>query len=97
MPYIKCPATGCTNKISSADPYEGTLQCDHCAAIVRVVVRNGKVIDARLRKLDFEVPSDVPSDLRNLLCQAVACFEAGSPAATVVLSGLFIEGLLRTK
>ncbi|HJP95203.1 MAG TPA: DUF4145 domain-containing protein [Pyrinomonadaceae bacterium] len=31
------------------------------------------------------------------MCQAVACFEAGSPAATVVLAGLFIEGLLRTK
>ena len=64
---------------------------------VRVSVRNGRVADAKLRKLDFEVPPEVPSDLRNLLCQAVECFEAGSPAATVVLAGLFIEGLLRTK
>lgn len=97
MPYVRCPTKGCTNKILSPDHYEGTLQCDYCAAIVRVLICNGRVVDARLRKLDFEIPSEMPSDLRNLLCQAVACFEAGSPAATVVLAGLFIEGLLRTK
>ena len=97
MPYVRCPSEGCINKISSPDEYEGTIQCDHCASVVRVSVRNGRVVDARLRKLDFEVPPEVPPDLRNVLCQAVACFEAGSPAATVVLAGLFIEGLLSTR
>ncbi len=97
MTYVRCPVKGCVSRFASPDNYEGTLQCDSCSAIVRVVVRDGRVVDARPRKLDFEVPSDVPQDLRDLLCQAVACFEAGSPAATVVLAGLFIEGLLTTK
>jgi hypothetical protein len=94
MSMIKCPAKGCTNRISCDDDYDGTIQCDNCATVVRVITRKGKVVDAKIRKLDFEIPSNVSSDLRNVLCQAVACFEAGSPAATVVLCGLFMEGLL---
>jgi len=97
MAYVRCPTKGCVNKFYSPDNYEGTLQCDSCSSVVRVTVREGRVVDAKLRKLDFEVPPGVPADLRDLLCQAVACFDAGSPAATVVLAGLFIEGLLVTK
>jgi hypothetical protein len=97
MAYVRCPARGCHNKFASPENYAGTLQCDSCSTVVRVVVKEGRVVDAQLRKLDFEVPGDVPPDLRNILSQAVACFEAGSPAAAIVLAGLFIEGLLKTK
>lgn len=97
MARVRCPATGCRNSIVCPDECEGTLQCDSCAAVVRISVHEGRVLDAKLRKLDFEIPPGLSGDLRSLLCQAVACFEAGSPAATVVLAGLFIEGLLATR
>jgi hypothetical protein len=97
MAFIRCPAEKCNNRIPCQDQYDGTIQCDNCAAVVRVSVRDGAVVDAKLRKLDFEIPLGISDDLRYLLSQAVACYEAGSPAATVVLAGLFIEGLLATK
>ena len=94
MPLVTCPSEQCKHPISCPDEYEGTIQCDLCSAIVRVVVCKGRVIDAKVRGLDFHVPEGLPPELRQLLCQAVSCFDAGSPAATVVLAGLFMEGLL---
>jgi hypothetical protein len=70
------------------------MQCDHCAGIARLLVRKGIAVDVAVRGLDFQVPKGLPPELQKLLNQAVACFDAGSPAATVVLAGLFIEGLL---
>src|SRR2546428_2182288 len=97
MARVRCPAQGCLSALPCTDEYEGTIQCDKCATILRVSVREGAVTDAKIRKLDFEIPVGIPENLRYLLCQAIDCFEAGSPAATVVLAGLFIEGLLITK
>jgi hypothetical protein len=94
MAFVRCPTNGCPGNIACPDDYDGTMQCDHCAAIARVLVRKGRTIDAKVRGLDFQIPDGLPAELRPLLSQAVACFDAGSPAATVVLAGLFIEGLL---
>lgn len=94
MARARCPVEGCANSLACPDEYDGTIQCDKCATVLRVSTRAGAVTDAKVRKLDFEIPTGIPADLRYLLCQAIACFEAGSPAATVVLAGLFIEGLL---
>lgn len=91
---VKCPAKGCKGMISSPEDYEGTLQCQHCAGIARLVVKKGKPIDVSVRGFSFQVPEGLPPELYKLLSQAVACFDAGSPAAAVVLAGLFIEGLL---
>lgn len=61
---------------------------------MRVVIRNGRAADARLRKTDIDVPVGLPKDLEQVFAEAIACFETGSFVATVVLSGLFVEGLL---
>lgn len=47
-----------------------------------------------MRKIDLDVPAGLPPDLEKILSEAIACFEIGSNAATVVLAGLFMEGLL---
>ncbi|MGH7393249.1 MAG: DUF4145 domain-containing protein [Candidatus Rokuibacteriota bacterium] len=77
------------------DDYQDTIQCDRCASIVYVVTRRGTVVSARLQTLDLDVPAGLPSDLQAILMQAVACYEIGSSAGTVVLAGLFLEGLLQ--
>src|SRR5437016_5463481 len=94
MALVRCPTKDCPGTITCPDDYEGTMQCDHCAGIARLVVRKGRPIDATVRGLAFQVPEGLPPELQKLLNQAVACFDAGSAAATVVLAGLFIEGLL---
>ena len=91
---VKCPAKGCQGTISSPEDYEGTLQCQHCAGIAKLLVRKGRPVDVSIRGISFQIPEGLPSELQKLLSQAVACFDAGSPAAAVVLAGLFIEGLL---
>lgn len=91
---VKCPAKDCSGTISSPEDYEGTLQCQHCGGIARLLVRKGRPVDVTVRGISFQVPEGLPADLQKLLSQAVACFDAGSPAAAVVLAGLFIEGLL---
>lgn len=76
------------------DDFQDTIQCGTCPEIMRVVVRNGRAADARLRKTDIDVPAGLPKDLEQVFAEAIVCFETGSFVATVVLSGLFVEGLL---
>jgi len=59
-----------------------------------VTAQEGVILDVRLRKIDLDIPSGLPSDLEKILYESIACLEAGSNAATVVLAGLFLEGLL---
>jgi hypothetical protein len=59
-----------------------------------VTVREGIILDVRLRKIDLDVPNGLPTDLEKILYESIACLEADSNAAAVVLAGLFIEGLL---
>jgi hypothetical protein len=97
MPTVTCPNADCRNRIIGiADNFQDTIQCDKCASVVRVVTRQGKAVDVRLRKIDLDIPAGLPPELEMILSEAIACFEIGSNAATVVLSGLFMEGLLFT-
>jgi len=96
MASVRCPAKGCSNTILSVpDDHQDTIQCDRCAAIVHVVTRHGKVINARLQTFTLDMPAGLSPDLQAILLQALACYEIGSSAATVVLAGLFLEGLLQ--
>jgi hypothetical protein len=96
MTTVKCPNQKCANRITGVpDDYQDTIQCDHCASIVYVVTRHAKVVSARLQTLTLDIPSGLPPDLQTILVQAIACYEVGSSAATVVLAGLFLEGLLQ--
>lgn len=94
MPNARCP--DCLNVVIGlpAD-YSGTIQCDKCAQIVHVVMRDGLPVHVHMRSFLLDVPAGLPPDLDSILAQAIACFEAGSNAATVVLAGLFLEGLLK--
>jgi len=93
MASVRCPE--CKNSILGLPKtFQDTIQCDRCAAILRVVIRDDRPADVRLRKTDLDVPDGLPRDLEQVLSEAIACFETGSNAATVVLSGLFVEGLL---
>jgi hypothetical protein len=77
------------------EDYSGTIQCDHCAKIVYVVIRGTMPIDVHLRELNLDLPPGLPPDLDSILAQAIARFGVGSYAAAVVMVGLFIEGLLK--
>lgn len=93
MATVVCPS--CKNLNSIYDPdYRDTFQCDKCAEILRVVIKSGRVTDVRTRKLDLDIPDGLPEDLEQIITEAISCFEVGSYAATVVMSGLFLEGLL---
>jgi hypothetical protein len=94
MTSLQCP--GCRFSINRlpAD-YSGTIQCGYCAKIVYVVFRGTMPIDAHLRGFNLDLPPGLPPNLDSILAQALACFGVGSNAATVVMVGLFIEGLLK--
>lgn len=93
MSTVVCPI--CKNKNSIYDPeYRDTFQCEKCAEILRVVIKSSRVTDVRTRKLDLDVPDGLPEDLEQIIAEAISCYEVGSYAATVVMSGLFLEGLL---
>jgi Domain of unknown function (DUF4145) len=96
MPTIRCPAWVCDHLIVIApQDYSGPLQCTKCAAALTVSVRNGVVGTVRLHGAEFPSLPGLPDDLASILDQSVACYEAGSAAGSVVLAGLFLEGLLK--
>ena len=93
MALAVCP--NCSNSLAMLpDDFQDTVQCAKCASILRIVMRGGRPADVRIRRIDLDVPDGLPSDLEQILSEAIACYEIGSNAATVVLAGLFIEGLL---
>ena len=93
MATARCP--NCKSSITNLPyDYQDTVQCDNCAEIVRIVIRDNRPVDVRLRKLDLDIPAGLPKVLEQILSEAISCFEIGSNAATVVLAGLFTEGLL---
>ena len=94
MPLAVCPNLECNYHISVPSNFRDTIQCPQCRSIVRVTVRDSVIIDVRLRKVDLEIPSGLPPALEKLFYESIACLEAGSNSATVVLAGLFLEGLL---
>lgn len=95
MAMIRCPYQGCSNSsLVVPDTFQDTIQCNMCARIIRAVVVEGRARDVRPRTFDLDVPAGLPKDLEQILSEAVACFETGSNAATVVLARLFLEGVL---
>jgi len=96
MPDIRCPAWACDGVTSIAPrDYSGALQCSTCGALLTVSVRDGVVGVVRLRGLESSRPEGLPVELASVFDQSVSCYEAGSAAGSVVLSGLFVEGLLK--
>jgi hypothetical protein len=93
MPSARC--LKCAHLIVGLpSEFRDTVQCANCATVLRIVTRNDRVADVRLPKFDLDIPSGLPSDIEQILAEAVICFESGSNVATVVLAGLFVEGLL---
>jgi hypothetical protein len=95
MPTVACPSCKTKTTLSSSD-FRGTFQCSECAAVLRVVIAHGITTDVRLRAIDLDIPAGLPADLDRVLAEAIRCAEIEVHAAAVVLTGLFVEGLLRS-
>lgn len=95
MAQIFCPI--CKKKMStpSYTNYNDTLQCENCGEVLWVTIKKGVITNVRSRKIDFEIPEGLPKDLEKILEESIACYEIGSFAASVVMTGLFIEGALQ--
>ena len=94
MPTIRCPS--CKGTILNVPQnFRDTLQCGDCATVLRAVIKSGIVVDVRNRAIELDVPDKLPDELEQVLSEAISCFEIGSNAASVVLAGLFLEGLLK--
>lgn len=96
MASAKCPTTNCDYTFTALPKdFDGTIQCQKCTRTVRIVVKDDRPADVRLRTIDFAIPAELPAPLAKIIDEAIACFEVGSNAATVVLAGLAVEGMLR--
>lgn len=93
MPCVTCPNCKIMSPVLP-DNYRGTVQCSGCASVIRAVVENGIPVTATLRKLDLDVPSQLPEDLGRLLSDAVTCLENDCRPASLVMARVFAEGLL---
>ncbi|HHF3171019.1 TPA: DUF4145 domain-containing protein [Vibrio diabolicus] len=94
MPNFTC--TECKKKslISERD-YNDTIQCEHCSKILKVRIKNQKVVSVRAHTIDLEVPEGLPESLEKILDESVSCYEVGCYSASVVMTRLFIEGSLK--
>ena len=89
-----CPA--CKNLIVvNSNDFQNTIQCKNCAKILRVLISNGIAVSVRLQKIELDIPQGLPEKLERILTEAITSCEAGSYASAVVMSGLFLEGLLK--
>jgi hypothetical protein len=41
------------------------------------------------------MPEGLPEELEKILNESISCYEVGNFAASVVMAGLFIEGLMK--
>lgn len=96
MAHLKCIKCSSVTTTEIPDDYQGTVQCKNCGQILRVKVVHGVVRDVRTRKIDIQTHDGLPSDLEDIISEAIVCCEVGSNAAAVVLTGLFLEGLLKS-
>lgn len=93
MPYVRCPS--CQNSyVSVPNYYDDTVQCSACATILRVLMRNGIAVNVRTKKIDINIPSGLPEDLRHIFADAVTCLENNCYAASLVMARVLAEGLL---
>jgi hypothetical protein len=97
MPGVRCIAWGCEGlTVIGLQNYVGPLQCGTCGTLLSVNIREGVVGVVQSHGGEGFPPLEgLPEALDSVLAQSVACYEAGSPAGSVVLAGLFIEGLLK--
>jgi len=79
----------------TADDFQDTIQCEKCTKILRVLIRNSITNSVHLQKIDLDIPRGLPENLEKILTEAITSCEAGSYASAVVMSGLFLEGLLK--
>jgi len=94
MAQIVCPS--CKKKTSLLDQnYNDTFQCENCGEILRVRIKDNRVTNVRTHSIDLEMPEGLSDDLLKILTESVTCYESGSFSASVVMSGLFIEGVLK--
>lgn len=94
MATIVCPTCKKQTILNQTD-YNDTFQCEKCGEVLRVRVKSSQVTNVRTHNIDLEMPQGLPEDLEKILNESISCYEAGSFAASVVMAGLFIEGLLR--
>lgn len=93
MAKVRCPLCRGATDVFKGE-YNNTLQCSTCGEVLRVKVDDGEVVSVRTHHVDLEIPDGLPKDLEKILQECVACYEAGGFAASVVMAGLFVEGLL---
>ncbi len=93
MPSVTCPSCKRRSPLLP-DDYQGTVQCSECASVIRALVVNGIPVLATLRKIEVEVPPQLPEDLRRLLADAITCLENDCRPASLVMARVFADGLL---
>jgi hypothetical protein len=94
MPYIVCPE--CKNRLHvTPSDFQDTIQCEKCTKMLRVLIRNSITNSVHLQKIDLDIPRGLPENLEKILTEAITSCEAGNYASAVVMSGLFLEGLLK--
>lgn len=94
MASVVCPSCQ-RSTILSVDEYNDTFQCGNCAAMLRVRIKDGKVANVRTHNINLEIPDGLPKELEKILNESIACYEVETFAASVVMAGLFIEGLMK--
>ena len=94
MSNLMCPECKKLVIVNSND-FQDTIQCNQCSKILRVLIRNGITVSVHLQNIDLDIPQGLPESLERILTEAITSCEAGSYASAVVMSGLFLEGLLK--
>ncbi len=94
MASVICPS--CQRPtILSADEYNDTFQCGNCSAMLRVRIKGGKVANVRTHNIFLDIPDGLSKELEKIVYESIACYEVEAFAASVVMAGLFIEGLMK--
>ncbi|WP_318522425.1 DUF4145 domain-containing protein [Photobacterium leiognathi] len=94
MPNFTCTECKRRSYLSESN-YNDTIQCEECSKILKVRVKDNKVVNVRAHTIDLEIPEGLPESLDQILDESVSCYEVGCYSASVVMSGLFVEGALR--
>ena len=94
MASVVCPTCKQKTVLNKVD-YNDTFQCENCGEVLRVRIKGDQVANVRTHNIDLEMPKGLPEDLEKILNESISCYEAGSFAASVVMAGLFIEGVLK--
>ena len=90
MANVRCPE--CKNLVLGVPPeFQDTIQCDRCAVILRVVTRNDRPVDVRLRKTDLAAPEGLPKDLEQVFAEAIDVSKLAAMPPPLMLFWLFVK------